>query len=183
MEREFRVNNTNSDATISNLRALIQEAYIRLPDSGDAAGKNEGLKKSTDLYLDLAVKNKSSSTHAANAASQIARFLADAQIGQITGSINANPASGNAPLTSSFVATAKDPSGINVPDRNYIWWMRESGGYRRELGRGPILTYTFSKEGNYQIFLDVVSESRNKKGKVDVTPLTVSQDIEVKPRL
>jgi hypothetical protein len=127
MEREFRVNNSNSDATISNLRALIQEAYIRLPDTGDAAGKNEGLKKSTDLYLDLAQKNKNSSTHAQNAASQIARFLADAQIGQITGSINANPASGNAPLTSSFIATAKDPSGINVPDRNYIWWMRESG--------------------------------------------------------
>lgn len=183
MEREFRVNNTTSDATLSNLRALIQEAYIRLPDSGESATKNDSLKKSTDLYLDLAAKNKTSSTHAQNAASQIARFISDAQIAQITGSISANPANGNAPLTSSFLATAKDPSGINIPDGNYIWWMREAGGYRRELGRSPSLTYTFSKEWNYQVFLDIVSESRNKKWKTDVTPLTISQDIEVKPRL
>lgn len=135
MEREFRVNNTLSDATISNIRNLVQEAYIRLPDSGDAATKNDSLKKSTDLYLDLAAKNKNSSTHASNAASQVARFLTDASIAQISGSINANPSNGNAPLTSSFLATAKDPSGINIPDNNYIWWMREAGGYRRELGR------------------------------------------------
>lgn len=84
MEREFRVNNTTSDATLSNLRNLIQEAYIRLPDSGESATKNDSLKKSTDLYLDLAAKNKTSSTHAQNAASQIARFISDAQIAQIT---------------------------------------------------------------------------------------------------
>jgi PKD repeat protein len=33
------------------------------------------------------------------------------------------------------------------------------------------------------VFLDVVSESRNKKGKPDVTPISISKDIEVKPRL
>jgi PKD repeat protein len=182
-EREFRVNNSITDATISNLRNLIAEAYSRLPDSGEAAWKNESLKKSVDLYLDLAAKNKSSQTHVGNAVSQASRFLSDATIEQITGNINANPSSGNAPLVSSFLATAKDPSGINLPDKNYTWWMREAGGYRRELWRGPSLTYTFTKEWNYQVFLDVVSESRNKKGKADVTPLSLSQDIEVKPRL
>lgn len=61
--------------------------------------------------------------------------------------------------------------------------MRENGGYRRELQRGPTLTYTFAKEGNYQVFLDVISGSRNSKGKTDVLPLSISQDIQVLPRL
>lgn len=33
------------------------------------------------------------------------------------------------------------------------------------------------------MFLDVVTDSRNSKQKVDVLPLTISQDIEVRPRL
>jgi hypothetical protein len=33
LEREFRLNNASTDATISNVRNLLQEAYIRLPDS------------------------------------------------------------------------------------------------------------------------------------------------------
>lgn len=41
IEREFRVNNTITDSTISNVRSLIQEAYLRLPDSGDNGAKNE----------------------------------------------------------------------------------------------------------------------------------------------
>lgn len=41
MEREFRVNNAITDSTLSNVRNLIQEAYLRLPDSGDRGLKNE----------------------------------------------------------------------------------------------------------------------------------------------
>ncbi len=126
MEREFRVNNVITDATLSNVRSLVQEAYNRLPDSGDTASKNDGLKKAVDLYLDLAAKNKTSTTNVQNAISQAMSFLSDAIILGIEGSISANPTSGNAPFTSSFLATAKDPSGINIPDNNYIWWTRQS---------------------------------------------------------
>lgn len=183
MEREFRVNNTISDSTLSNVRNLVNEAYIRLPDSGEVGTKNEWLKKAADLYLDLAAKNKTSTTHVQNAAAQVAAFVGQATISEISASIEANPTTGNAPLTSSFLASAKDPSGINIPDNNFTWWMKESGWARRELWRGPSFTYTFSKEGNYQIFLDVVSQSLNKKWKPDVTPASISKDIEVKPRL
>ena len=123
MEREFRVNNTITDSTISNMRSLIQEAYVRLPDSGDMGTKNEWLKKAADLYLDLAAKNKSSSTHVQNAATQVSAFIGQAVIAEIVASIEANPSSGNAPLTTSFLASAKDPSGINIPDNNYTLWM------------------------------------------------------------
>lgn len=183
IEREFRVNNTITDSTISNVRSLIQEAYLRLPDSGDNGAKNEWLKKAADLYLDLAAKNKSSSTHVQNAVTQVSAFIGQAVITEIIASIEANPTSGNAPLTTSFLASAKDPSGINIPDNNYTWWMKEAWGARRELWRSPSFTYTFAKEWNYQVFLDVVSQSLNKKWKPDVTPVSISKDIEVKPRL
>jgi PKD repeat protein len=110
MEREFRVNNSVSDAMISNIRSNVQEAYRRLPDRGVYANANSSIEKSVELYLDLAQKNKSSQTHVSNAATQTSRFLNEAKIEQITGSISANPISGNAPLTTSFFATAKDPS-------------------------------------------------------------------------
>lgn len=110
MEREFRVNNAVTDATIDNIRNNVKEAYNRLPDRGEYANTNMGIEKSVELYLDLAQKNKSSQTHVSNAATQTARFLYEAKIEQITGSITANPTSGNAPLTTSFFATAKDPS-------------------------------------------------------------------------
>ncbi len=45
------------------------------------------------------------------------------------------------------------------------------------------MTQTFYKEGSYQVFLDVISGSRNSKGRTDVLPLSISQTIEVKPRL
>lgn len=183
MEREFRVNNTISDSALSNVRNLLNEAYLRLPDSGEAGTKNEWLKKAADLYIDLAAKNKNSSTHVQNAAAQVAAFVGQATISEIVASIDANPTSGNAPLTSSFLASGKDPSGINIPDNNFTWWMKESGWARRELWRGPSFTYTFSKEWNYQVFLDVVSQSLNKKWKPDVISASISKDIEVKPRL
>lgn len=41
MEREFRLNNAVTDSTISNIRTLVQEAYLRLPDTGDVGSKNE----------------------------------------------------------------------------------------------------------------------------------------------
>ncbi len=184
MERDFRVNGSVTSATISNVRNLVNECYIRLPDTkADDASRNDTMKKSVDLYLDLADRNKTSQTHIGNAIQQAGRFLSEAQIEQVSASISANPVEWNAPLTTSFLANAKDPSGVNVSDANYIWWTRENGGYRRELWRWPTLTYTFGKEGNYQVFLDVISGSKNKKGKTDVLPASVSQDISVKPRL
>lgn len=133
MERDFKVNGSITDGNISSVRSLINEAYIRLPDTPDDASKNENMKKSVDLYLDLAAKNKSSQTQVSNAIQQAGRFITEASIGQIAGSISANPAEGNAPLTTSFLASAKDPSGVNIIDSNYIWWTRENGGYRKEL--------------------------------------------------
>ncbi|MBX9809839.1 PKD domain-containing protein [Candidatus Gracilibacteria bacterium] len=184
MESELMLNKSVSVSTIQNVKNLVQAGFDRLPDYGEAASVNKEAKQLVDTYLGLAIQNPTNSNHVGNAISRVASFLDRANIGRITGSINAGPAEGNAPLSVSFRAdNIKDPSGTTPNDNNYIWWTRENGGVRRELSRGPSLSYTFTKEGTYTVFLDVVSGSRNSKGKIDVLPLSVSKEIVVKPKL
>lgn len=185
IEAEFRKNGSISVNTLQNAKALIQNAYDRLPDSSwDDAVANATVKKWVDLNIDLAIKNPTSQTYVSNAASAIERFSSEAKIQKISGSITANPTTGNAPLSVSFLASSVvDPSGVTPPKNNYIWWVRDNGGYRREIGRWPILNYPFIQEWSYQVFLDVISGSRNSRGYTDILPLSISQVIEVKPRL
>ncbi len=142
------------------------------------------MKRAVDRDLDLASKNPSSSSSVGTAISSVASFISSAKIESVQGSINASPSEGNAPLITSFEANGiRDPSGATPDQMSYIWWMRENGGTRRELGRGKSLVYTFNQEGSYTVFLDVISGSRNSKKKIDVLPLTTSKTIEVKSRL
>lgn len=184
MESEFVLSKSVSTNTIQNVKNLVQTGFDRLPDNGNAGSINREAKQFVDTYLNLAMQNPTNSNHIGNAISRVASFLDKASIGKITGEINAWPPEGNVPLSVSFRADqVKDPSGTTPGDNNYIWWTRENGWVRRELSRGPSLSYTFTKEWTYTVFLDVVSWSRNSKGKIDVLPLSVSKQITVKPKL
>ncbi len=184
MESELLLNRSVKISTIQNVKTLIQGGFDRLPDYGDVASINREAKQVVDTYLDLAIKNPDNSNHVGNAISRVTNFIDRVSISRITGDISAGPIEGNAPLSASFRADGiRDPSGTTPADNNYIWWTRENGGVRRELSRGPSLSYTFTKEGTYTVFLDVISGSRNSKGKTDVLPLSVSKQILVKPKL
>ncbi len=184
LETELRVNGKISSSLIWDARNLINEGYNTLPDDPESSVKNDSLKRGIDLYLQLAEKNPGSTRDVANLISGISTFISSAQIEKISGQIDASPVEGNAPLTVTFRATnVKDPSWV-VPSRdNFIWWTRINGGVRKELGRGPTFTYTFSDEQTYTVFLDIVSGSRNKKWRIDVLPFSDSKQIEVKPRI
>lgn len=184
MESELMLNKSVNVSTIQNVKNLVQAWFERLPDQWEAGSTNKEAKQVVDTYLGLAMQNPTNSNHVWNAISRVVSFLDKANIGRITGTINAGPAEWNAPLSVSFRAeNIKDPSGTTPSENNYIWWTRESGWVRRELSRGPSLSYTFTKEGTYTVFLDVVSGSRNSKWRTDVLPLSVSKEITVKPKL
>lgn len=184
IESEYRINSTVSTSSLQNAKNLIKLAYDRLPDRDDFGIRNNSAYNGVNLALDLAIKNPTSQTYVQSAVGALSQFVSAVSIEEITGSITANPSIGNAPLTVSFLATnIIDPSGVTVPAYNYIWWVREDGGYRRELGRGPSLTREFTSEGTYQVFLDVVSGSKNTKWYTDVLPLSISQSVQVKPKL
>jgi PKD repeat protein len=184
LESELKVHGSVKVQSLQNIKSLVQDAYNRLPDTGTFWSENDTAKRWVDMYIDIAIQNPRSTSAVANAISKIALFMDSAKIRQITGEIIANPTEWNAPLTVSFRANnIVDPSGTTPSSNNYVWWIRENGGYKRELGRWPSLVYQFNNEGTFTVFLDVVSGSRNSKGKIDTLPLSVSKQIEVKPKL
>lgn len=184
METEFRVDGKVSSSSFSQARSLLQWAFDRLPDNPDALAKNTSNKSGVEMYIKIAEGSPGNASRIQDLISHIQKFISESNIGQIKGSILASPSEGNAPLTTSFSAQwVVDPSWVTPGNDNYIWWTRLNGWVRKDLWRGPSLTYTFQKEGSYQIFLDVVSGSRNRKWYTDVIPLSLSQQVEVKPRL
>lgn len=184
IEWELKVNRIANVSSLQNLKTLLQWAYERLPDAGNAWTDNDTAKRAVDIDIDVAIKNPTSTSLVGTALSRVSAFINSASIQQITGDISASPSDGNAPLVTSFRANnIKDPSGTNPDSQNYIWWMRGNGGRRIELGRGPSLTYTFNQEWTFTVFLDVVSSSRNSKWKIDVLPLSLQKQVEVKPKL
>lgn len=111
IEAEFRVNGSISTSTLQSAKNLVKSAYDRLPDRDDFGIKNKSAFNGVNLALDQAIKNPTSQTYVSNAVGALSTFISEASIQQITGSITANPSSGNAPLTVSFLATSVvDPS-------------------------------------------------------------------------
>jgi hypothetical protein len=61
----------------------------------------------------------------------------------------------------------------------------DEGGKRKIIStsKGPALNYTFREEGNFSIFLDVVSDHKNVAGFTDVLPFRSRADIQVKEKI
>ncbi len=75
----------------------------------------------------------------------------------------ASPKSGSAPLTVTFDGRGStDPSNETIPSKNFFWYYRDINGVDQIIGNGPVLTYTFEKEGNYIVHLTVRSSNKAK---------------------
>lgn len=75
----------------------------------------------------------------------------------------ASPRLGAAPLTVTFDwRESTDPSNETIPSRNFFWYYRDINGIDQIIGNGPVLTYTFEKEGNYIVHLTVRSSNKAK---------------------
>ncbi|MBP9779181.1 PKD domain-containing protein [Candidatus Gracilibacteria bacterium] len=184
IEGELRINKRASNEKLQNLKNLVQQAYERLPDVGEAGLKNDTEKRQIDIEIAIAMNNLDSVSIVGSTLGKVYAFLEDVVIERISGDIVLGPKEGNAPLTVSFSSKdIKDPSGSTPQPSNYNWWMRGSGGRRIDLGNGSSFHHTFNQEGTHTIFLDVTSTSKNSKGMTDVLPLTVSKQIEVRPKL
>lgn len=78
--------------------------------------------------------------------------------------ISANPKQGAAPLTVTFDArTSSDPSNDTIPTNNFFRYYRDAQGNQQTIGRGSVLNYTFTKEGNYIVRLTVRSANNTEK--------------------
>lgn len=154
-----------------------------LPDNGDT---NNNRALSENVLAKIAVLKKSPSSDVATdrLAQALKDYIDSVRIGKITAKITATPNEGNAPLTVTLRAVeAKDPSGTQIPNSNYIWWLRTSSGTKKIIGTGPSIFYRFDSEAVYSVNLEIRSASRNQKGNTDVLSFVGTQEIKVLPKL
>lgn len=181
LDRQYKVDGKIQDATLLRLKALVVGTMDTVPDK--YASSNATMAQSVVTAIEVVRKDPGSDSKISEMASVLSSYLKGAKIDSISGKASATPASGNAPLTVSLRAdNVRDPSGVVVPARNYVWWVKKTSG-REIIGTGPSIAYTFREERNYTVFLDVLSASRNSNGKTDVLPLQTSVEVQVLPKL
>jgi PKD repeat protein len=184
IEWELRINKRATNEKLQNLKNLIQQAYERLPDVWAAGLKNDTEKRQIDIEIAIAMNNLDSVSIVGSTLWKVYAFLENVSIERISWDIVLWPKEWNAPLTVSFSSKdIKDPSWSTPQPSNYNWWMRWNGWRRIDLGNWSSFHYTFTQEWTHTIFLDVTSTSKNSKWRTDVLPLTVSKQVEVKPKL
>lgn len=74
----------------------------------------------------------------------------------------------SAPLTVTFDARlSQDPSNTTIPSNNFYWYYRDVDGQEKVIGKGSVVKYTFTKEGNYKVWLTVRSVNNADQGIFD----------------
>lgn len=183
LDREYQVNNKITVATLTKLQTLTSASMNTFPDSNDIIF-NTNLANTLLTSIEIVKKSPDSNTAITGLARALNEYLTKIKIARIKGKITASPEKGNAPLTVTLrAAEIVDPSGVTLPKGNFIWWIRGAGGVRTIIGTGPSIAYKFNEERNYTVFLNIISASRNAKGKIDVLPFNSSININVLPKV
>lgn len=183
LDREYQVSNKITIKTLTTLGTLVKSSMETFPSS-DNIVFNTNLAQSLLTAIEIVKKSPDSDTAISNLAKSLNDYLTKVKIGRITGKITASPESGNAPFSVTLRANeVVDPSGVTIQKENYKWWIRTSGGKMSPIGTGPSINYTFPEERTYTVFLNILSSSRNKNGRVDVLPFDGSVNINVLPKL
>ena len=183
IEREFKINNKIDLTTLGKLQALVQASESTFPDNTDQIF-NANLANNVITSIELVQKKPDSQSAILGMAKDLVDYLSKVKIGRITSGMAATPAQGNAPLTVSLQATNSiDPSGVVIPQNNYLWSIQTGDGQMDVIGVGQSIVYTFTDQNTYTVFLDINSPSRNKNGKTDVLPFHSSITVNVLPKI
>lgn len=167
--RDYEVDGKIKAAHIRDLETAITEAAETFPDS--EKDFNTSLVNNVSNQIALVRKFPESDLYAERLAEALRTFITTVRVGAITAKTTATPATGNAPFTVTLRANeARDPSGVPIPESNYVWWIRGAGNTRQIIGKGVSVAYTFRTEGVFTVNLEIASASRNSNGKVDVMP-------------
>lgn len=182
ISRDYEVEGKIKAANLQVLQTAVTESMDSFPD----AVKDFNINLANNVLNQIALIRKypDSEVYVERMAESLNTYLTKVKVGTITAKINATPSTGNAPLTTTLRAVeAVDPSGVTIPDANYIWWIKGPGNSRQVIGKGPSIGYRFTNEAVYTVNLEILSASRNSKGKVDVMPFKGTQEIKVLPKL
>ncbi|USN59310.1 MAG: PKD domain-containing protein [Candidatus Peribacteria bacterium] len=178
LREKFEISGTVDKNIANQIFLYAREGYKYLPDNL----RNQNYYNNLVTALKRGIKYPDNEASYTEIVKAVEKYLDDVDIQTITGSVEVTPTSGNAPLTVTLRGRVKDPTGSVIPTFNYIWWI-DDGGERKIIGRKQSITYTFRDEGNFSVFLDVVSAHKNEEGFTDVLPFRSRGDIEVKEKV
>lgn len=162
-----------------NLKTITEASYKYLPSD---TLKNQLYKSNLLTAIERWIKYPNDEASYAALTKALGDYIDSVEIDIIKWSVEATPTSWNAPLTVSLRWRVSDPSGTEIPAYNYIWWV-DRWWKRVILWRKQSLSYTFTEEGNYSVFLDVVSNHKNSFGNTDVLSFSSKADIQVKEKV
>ncbi len=178
MREYFEVNRKLEPWTLQNIALLANTGYKYLPDNL----QNQNRLRELLIDIQKGVKTPENEILYSEIVKSLADYLENVEIQEITGTISANPNSGNAPLTVTFRAGVQDPSGTQILPGNYTWWV-DSAGKKVVIGRGPSINFTFKEEGRYSVFLDVTSSHKNAEWYTDVLPFRSRADVVIQEKI
>jgi len=175
---KWEINNELHKKTLENIGVLANTGYEYLPDNL----QNKNLLKKLLTDLQRWVKFPNNDSNYTEIIKSISNYLDNANIETIKWRVQVSPIKGNAPLNVTLRWDVTDPTGTQIPQYNYTWWV-DRGGERVVIGRGISLNYTFTEEGNFSVFLDVTSNHKNENGNIDVLPFRSRANIEVEEKI
>ncbi|MDP5038980.1 MAG: PKD domain-containing protein, partial [Candidatus Gracilibacteria bacterium] len=174
----FEVNSKMDITSLNNMEKFAKDGINYVDDTLI----NKNILSSFTDSIEKAKKSLSSEVLYREVVSNMDKYIKEIRVGKITGNITASPSSGNAPLNTTLRGNVNDPSGTIIPNENYVWWINQ-GGAKKVIGRGITLNYTFLNEGNHSVFLDVISNHKNKNGKISVLPFSSRINVSVESRI
>jgi len=121
----YQIDNEINTSIAGEISDLADIAYKYLPDNLI----NKKYYQSLLTSLKKGIKYPNNSTNYSEIIKAIEDFLDKTDVDEIKGTIQAVPTEGNAPLTVTLRADVRDPSGTQIPNYNYVWWI-DNGGVR-----------------------------------------------------
>ncbi len=178
LRQKYSIDGTISKDIVTTMADIATKGYHYLPDNLN----NKNRYNDFITEIKKAIKYPDSDTNYTSLIKSLQNYLESTDIKSVTGTIEASPKSGNAPLTVTLRAKVTDPTWTQIPSYNYIWWI-DNAGQRQIIGRQVSLNYTFREEGNFSVFLDVVSAHKNESWYTDVLPFSSRTDIQVQEKI
>lgn len=84
----------------------------------------------------MLARNPESDENIRDLAEALVNFLENIKIEEISGTVEVTPREGNAPLTVTLRAVnVVDPSGIVIPEDNFVWWIKTAESGQTVIGR------------------------------------------------
>ncbi|MGE4444514.1 MAG: PKD domain-containing protein, partial [Candidatus Altimarinota bacterium] len=178
LKESFELKGTIAKDAADSLLSNAKVGYNYLPDSLMNTNYYNDLK----IAIEKGLASPRSEVYYEDIVQKLDTYIQKVNVQKLSGSIEASPITGNAPLTVTFRGRVTDPSGTVIPASNYVWWF-DNGGIKKVVGRGQSINYTFKEEGNFSMFLDVKSNHKNAAGYTDVLPFSTRNVIEVKEKV